>query len=136
MAKGAGERPDERTAYLKGALDLLVLEVLRRGALHGFAIARSIRERSGDEILLEEGTLYPALHRLERKGWLTAEWGTSENGRRARFYALTQSGRRERSRRTASWSRFSDAMDRVLGGSDASRPAPGTTTGGSLEGAS
>lgn len=105
----------ERAAFLKGALDLLVLEVLRAGRLHGFAIARAVQERSDGEILLEEGTLYPALHRLERHGWLEASWGTSENGRRARFYALTQAGKKERLRRSRSWSRFAGAMDRVLG---------------------
>ena len=79
---------------------------------------------------LEEGTLYPALHRLERHGWLKADWGTSENGRRARFYSLTQAGRRERTRRTESWSRFSTAMSRVLGGASAVVSGEATPLGG------
>ena len=114
MARGS-DKSGDRTAYLKGTLDLLILEVLRGGDRHGYGIAQALQERSGEEILVEEGTLYPALHRLERHGWLKASWGASENGRRARFYALTAAGRRERQRRARSWSRFCGAVERVLG---------------------
>ena len=102
-------------ALLHGALDALILKTLTRGPSHGYAIARFIEDTTGDAFLIEDGSLYPALYRLERKGWLEATWGTSENGRRARFYALTQAGRKERQRRARSWKRFSGAVARLLG---------------------
>ena len=80
-------------ALLYGALDALILRTLAKGPRHGYAIARYIEERSGEAVLVEEGSLYPALYRLERRGWVEAEWGTSELGRRAKLYRLTDEGR-------------------------------------------
>ena len=98
-----------------GALDLLVLETLQTGPSHGYALATRIREKSEDILRVEEGTLYPALHRMERSGWISSSWGQAPSGRRARFYSLTRSGRtRLRKERTA-WVEQVDAMRRVLG---------------------
>lgn len=99
---------------VQGTLDVLILKTLSRGEMHGYAVSRSIFDRSGEELAIEEGTLYPALHRLENKGWIAAEWGLSENNRRAKFYRLTRSGRRELADREASWRRFTLAVDRIL----------------------
>jgi transcriptional regulator len=92
----------------------LILKTLAGGPLHGYAIARFIEETTGEAVLVEEGSLYPALYRLERRGWLEAEWGTSELGRRAKLYRLTKSGRVQLSAETASWRRFSAAVSKVL----------------------
>ena len=100
---------------VQGTLDMLVLQALNRGqSLHGYAVTRWIRERSGDALLVEEGALYPALHRLEVRGLLKAEWGTSENNRRAKFYKLTAVGRRELDSEAAYWSRVAAAVTRVM----------------------
>jgi PadR family transcriptional regulator, regulatory protein PadR len=99
---------------MQGTLDLLVLKTLAWGPMHGYAVARQIRERSRDVILVEEGALYPALHRLERRGWIQAEWGLSENNRRAKYYELTASGREQLRRELATWTRYTDAVARVL----------------------
>ena len=103
-----------RKELLPGTLDLLVLKVLSAGKEHGYGIARRIQSASGDVLRVEEGSLYPALHRLERKGWIRAEWGQSEAKRRAKFYALTRSGRRRLASETASWEALSQAVGRVL----------------------
>ena len=87
--------PKTPNALLHGALDGLILKTLTRGAKHGYAIARFIEETTGDAFLIEDGSLYPALYRLERKGWVEAEWGTSELGRRAKLYRLTNAGREQ-----------------------------------------
>ena len=105
---------DPPIELLKGTLDLLILEVLAAGRAHGYGVARRIGERSGGELTIEEGSLYPALHRLHRRGWVDAEWGTSEQNRRARFYRLSRTGRRELAARRRSWERLSGAIERVL----------------------
>jgi transcriptional regulator len=105
----------ERLALLQGTLDLLILRRLIFGPEHGQGIARAIQETSGDELLIEHGALYPALQRLEARGWISAGWGTSENNRRARFYTLTKTGRRQLARESTRWRRMAAAIGRVLG---------------------
>jgi len=99
---------------LYGALDTLILKTLTRGPSHGYAVARFIEELSGDAVLVEEGSLYPALYRLERRGWVKAEWGTSELGRRAKLYRLTAAGRQQLAVEMAMWLRFSAGVSKVL----------------------
>ena len=99
---------------VQGTLDFLVLRTLAWGAQHGYAIARSIKERSEDVILVEEGALYPALHRMEKKGWVESEWGLSENNRRARYYQLTARGRQQLRVEVAAWTRYVAAVGKVL----------------------
>src|SRR5262245_3713953 len=100
---------------LQGALDLLVLRSLRdAGWLHGFAIALKIQEASAEVLRVEEGSLYPALHRMEESGWLLSEWDTSDNNRRARYYRLTAAGRRQLARLEAEWTKHVSAVSRVL----------------------
>jgi len=109
--------PEPTEEFLPGTLDLLVLKTLTQGALHGYAIARHIQRASDDVLAVEEGTLYPALHRLERRGWVDAEWGTSDANRRAKYYRLTQKGRAQLKVEEAAWSRFAAAVEGVLGAS-------------------
>ena len=99
---------------LAGTLDMLVLQVLRAGPAHGFTIASSIQGRSGDALLVEQGSLYPALHRLEERGWIRSAWGTSENNRRARFYALTAAGRKQLAKEASRWQQLMQAVQRVM----------------------
>jgi len=99
---------------LHGSLDALVLKTLSFGPRHGYAVAKWLAEHTGDEIQVEEGSLYPALYRMERRGWIEAEWGQSELGRRAKFYRLTREGRRQLEAETAEWRSFQDAVSRVL----------------------
>jgi transcriptional regulator len=99
---------------LQGTLDMLVLKTLTRGAMHGYAIAEFIQQTSDDVLRVEEGALYPALHRLELRGWLAAEWGLSENNRRAKYYRLTAAGRRQLAAESSSWQRLSGAVMRVM----------------------
>ena len=99
---------------LQGTLDLLILRTLRREAMHGWAIARRIQQVSADVLTVQQGSLYPSLHRLTRKGWIESEWGTSENNRRAKFYRLTGEGREQLERETESWHRLSTAVFRIL----------------------
>lgn len=113
------DRDKERLALLQGTLDLLILRMLRFGRQHGQGIARAIQESSEDALLVDHGSLYPALQRLESQGWIKAKWGTSENNRKARFYELTASGRRHLVREEDQWHRFVAAMARVLGSSPA-----------------
>ena len=104
-----------KTDTLQGSLDLLILKILsRRAPLHGYALMTGIIEISGDVLRVEEGSLYPALHRLEMRGLLRSEWGASDNNRRARFYALTARGRRHLRNETARWSRISAVLARFL----------------------
>lgn len=100
---------------VRGTLDLLILKTLTWGPLHGYAITDSIRQRTEDEILVEEGALYPALHRLAKRGWIEAEWGRSENNRRAKYYRLTTEGRIRLRAREATWERYTAAVGKVLG---------------------
>jgi transcriptional regulator len=105
----------DRLALLQGTLDLLILRTLLFGRQHGQAIARSIQESSRDELLVDHGALYPALQRLETQGAISAEWGTSENNRKARFYLLTPKGRKLLLHETSRWRRMSAAIGHVLG---------------------
>jgi len=108
------ESGDDRIALLQGTLDLLILRTLLFGKEHGQGIARAIQAMSGDELLVDHGSLYPALQRLETKGWIVAEWGTSDNNRRARFYRLTAAGKKQLMSETRQWERISAAIARVL----------------------
>jgi transcriptional regulator len=99
---------------LRGTLDLLILRTLITGPRHGYAIAEEILRNSGDELLVEEGALYPALHRLAARGWVESEWGVSDNNRKARYYALTPAGRRQLRTQAAEWERYVAAVGRVL----------------------
>lgn len=101
---------------LQGTLDLLVLSALRKDKLHGFAIAERILQLSGDALAVEEGSLYPALYRLERQGLIEAEWGVSENNRRAKFYRLTRTGKKRLDEERAGWRRMSLAVTNVVEG--------------------
>jgi transcriptional regulator len=105
---------DDRLEMPRGALELLVLKGLARGAQHGYALARWIETRSDGALLVEEGSLYPAVHRLERKGLLSADWGKTDSGRRAKFYTLTEDGKRELRRRTARWNKLANGVGLVL----------------------
>ena len=99
---------------LQGTLDLLVLKSLQLEPQHGFGIAQRIQQLSSDVLRIEQGSLYPALYRLEERGWIAAEWGLSENNRRAKFYALTRAGRRRLEAEEAEWTRMSGAINQVL----------------------
>src|SRR5262245_1312520 len=101
-------------ALLHGTLDALILKTLIEGPRHGYAIAQSIEEASGETIVIEEGSLYPALYRMERRGWLTAEWGSSELGRRAKLYRLSRAGRAQLAAETETWRRFAAGVSRIL----------------------
>ncbi len=106
---------NDRLQLLQGTLDLLILRTLIFGPEHGQGIARAIQQTSGDELLVEHGALYPALQRLEERRWIAAEWGTSANGRKARFYTLTRAGRKQLVSETARWRRLATAIGRILG---------------------
>ena len=104
----------DRPQLLQGTLDLLILRTLASGRAHGQGVARAIQAASRDSILVDHGSLYPALQRLEERGWIKAAWGVSENNRRARFYELTASGRRQLVRATREWWTFAEAIALVL----------------------
>src|SRR4051812_32493598 len=99
---------------LHGTLDMLVLKVLNPGAQHGYAIASRLEQLSSSVLQVEEGSLYPALYRMEKRGWITSAWAVTENNRRARFYRLTRTGRRQLDAETASWARLTGAVQNVL----------------------
>ena len=101
-------------ALLHGSLDALILKTLMGGPCHGYAIAKFIEDASGETVVVEEGSLYPALYRMERKGWLEAEWGESELGRRAKLYRLTREGRAQLNAETAAWLQFVSGVSRIL----------------------
>src|SRR5712691_8491636 len=105
----------ERLELLQGTLDLLILRTLIFGSQHGQGIARAIQQTSEEELLVEHGALYPALQRLEERGWISARWGTSSNNRKARFYTLTTAGRKQLVTETARWRRLATAIGRILG---------------------
>ena len=109
----------EKIALLQGTLDLLILRTLVFGPRHGQGIGRAIQEQSGDTLLVDHGSLYPALQRLESRGWIKAEWGTSDNNRKARFYELTNKGRKQLAAETQQWRRLSAAISRILGPEEA-----------------
>jgi PadR family transcriptional regulator len=105
----------DRIALLQGTLDLLILRTLVFGPEHGQGIARAIQQNSEDVLLVEHGALYPALQRLEERGWIAAEWGVSSNNRKARFYKLTRAGRKQLAKEAGQWRRMAAAIGRVLG---------------------
>jgi len=100
---------------LQGTLDVLILKALTFGRQHGFAVAQWIRQTSDDALKIEDGALYTALHRMEKRGWIAAEWGASENNRRAKYYRLTDDGRRQLRVDAARWARYAEAFFKVLG---------------------
>ena len=108
MAPGNPER-------LHGTLELLVLKLLEGESMNGYAIGRKIQEITEDRLIVEEGSLYPALYRMQRRGWLKAEWGKSENNRRAKFYRLSRTGKRQLDKETAEWGDFASAVEKILG---------------------
>jgi len=103
-----------KSDLLQGTLDMLILKTLALEPAHGWGIAQRIQQISRDVLQVNQGSLYPALYRLEHQGWIAAEWGTSENNRKAKFYRLTQEGRRQLDAETENWERVSDAIDRIL----------------------
>ena len=107
--------PESKLDILQGTLDLMVLQTLAAmGALHGYGIARRIEQVSGEEILLNQGTIYASLVRLQERGWISAEWGTSDNNRKAKFYSITKKGRKQLAQDADQWQRLSSVMSRVL----------------------
>ena len=106
---------DSKLDLLQGTLDVMVLQTLEAmGALHGYGIARRIEQVSGNEVLLNQGTIYASLVRLQQRGWIAAKWGTSDNNRKAKFYSITRTGRRQLVRDAAYWERLANVMGRVL----------------------
>jgi transcriptional regulator len=99
---------------LKGTLDLMILKSLSGGAQHGYGVVRWIRGTTDGTLQIDDGALYPALHRLVARGWITAEWGTSENNRRAKYYELTTAGRRQLRKELQTWARFSEAVTKIV----------------------
>jgi PadR family transcriptional regulator PadR len=111
--------PDSKLDLLQGTLDLMVLQTLAAmGSLHGYGIARRIEQVSGDEVLLNQGTIYASLVRLQQRGWISAEWGTSDNNRKAKYYSITRRGRKQLTQDAAYWQRLSIVMSRVLATSE------------------
>jgi len=110
---------------LQGTLDLMVLQTLTAmGAMHGYGIARRIEQVSGNQVLLNQGTIYASLVRLEQRGWIATNWGTSENNRRAKFYSITASGKRQMAKDSYDWQRLTDVMERVMAmGREGEEPA-------------
>jgi PadR family transcriptional regulator len=108
-------RSHDRTELVQGTLDMLVLRTLRSGTLHGYAIANRIQQQSDGFLQVEEGSLYPALHRMERRGWIAAEWGLSETRRKAKYYCLTDAGRAQLKAKTKTWKRLVEAISGVMG---------------------
>ncbi len=108
------QETQDRLELLQGTLDLLILRTLIFGSQHGQGIARAIQETSDEELLVEHGALYPALQRLEERGWIAAKWGISTNNRKARFYSLTPAGRKQLGKETTKWKRLAAAIGRIL----------------------
>src|SRR5215208_1748352 len=106
--------PKSRLDLLQGTLDLLILKTLALGPMHGWGISQRIQQTSADVLRVNQGSLYPALHRLESSGWIAAEWGASENNRQAKFYRLTRTGLRQLKEETVQWQRMADAVARIL----------------------
>lgn len=105
-------------SIIPGTVDLVILRTLRDGPRHGFAISRSLKARSGGVVVLQDGALYQALHRMEKEGWIEAEWGLSEKGKRAKFYRLTSQGDRQLDAETRHWRRYVEAVARILAPSE------------------
>jgi transcriptional regulator len=108
------QRGKGRLELLQGTLDLLILRTLIFGPQHGQGVARAIQQTSDEELLVEHGALYPALQRLEDRGWISAKWGVSTNNRKARFYSLTATGRKQLTKETTRWNRLTAAIERIL----------------------
>ena len=106
---------EHRLDLPQGTVDLLILRTLALGSQHGWGISERIQQTSGDQLCIQQGSLYPALHRLERRGWIKARWGTSDNNRRAKYYELTKTGHRQLDLQTESWNQLAAAMAQVLG---------------------
>jgi len=106
--------PLERTDLLQGTLDLLILKVVALGPVHGYGISLRIRQISEEVLQVQQGSLYPALHRLEKRGWLEADWGESDNGRQAKFYRLSEHGRKQLETEEQTWARLSRAVGQIL----------------------
>lgn len=105
---------EQKSEFLKGTLDMLILKVVALGPIHGYAIAQRIQEISGDFFLLQQGSLYPALHRLEDRGWLKADWKATDTGREAKFYALTPKGRKKLEAEVRNWGQLTNAVAMIL----------------------
>lgn len=105
---------NRRTDLMQGTLELLILKTLARDSMHGYGIAQRIHQSVDDLLKIEDGSLYPALYRMEERGWVTSEWGVSENNRRAKFYKLTRAGRKQLDAEASNWERISKAISRVL----------------------
>jgi len=106
--------PTEKSDLLQGTLDMLILKIVALGPVHGYGISQRIRQISKDVLQVQQGSLYPALHRLERRGWLDAEWGESENGRQAKFYKLSARGRKQLAEEQENWQRLAVAVSLIL----------------------
>src|SRR5215831_19003095 len=106
--------PADKSDLLQGTLDMLILKIVALGPIHGYGISLRIRQISKKVLFVQQGSLYPALHRLEKRGWLSAEWGESENGRQARFYKLSARGRKQLSKEESNWNRLAGAVTRIL----------------------
>src|SRR5271170_5884043 len=107
--------PESKLDLMQGTLDVMVLQTLAAmGSLHGYGIARRIEQVAGDNVLLNQGTIYASLVRLQHRGWISAEWGTSQNNRRAKFYAITKNGRKQLAAEAENWERIAGVMGRVL----------------------
>jgi len=106
--------PIEKSDLLQGTLDMLILKIVTLGPIHGYGISQRLRQISKEVLLVQQGSLYPALHRLEKRGWLAAEWGESESGRQAKFYKLSVKGKKQLSKEELSWNRLAEAVARIL----------------------
>ena len=115
MTSSTGPIAREELDLLRGTLDLLILKTLSWGPMHGLAVLRWIEQATHDRLQIEEGALYPALHRMEQKGWLEAEWGITEKNRKAKFYRLSPAGRRQLSAQVSRWAQYTEVVGLVLG---------------------
>ena len=106
--------PTEKSDLLQGTLDMLILKIVALGPVHGYGISLRIRQISKEVLQVQQGSLYPALHRLEKRGWLTAEWGESENGRQAKFYKLSPKGRKQLQTEESNWERLAQAVTQIM----------------------
>jgi PadR family transcriptional regulator, regulatory protein PadR len=106
--------PTDKSDLLQGTLDMLILKIVALGPVHGYGISLRIRQISKEVLQVQQGSLYPALHRLEKRGWLTAEWGESENGRQAKFYKLSSKGRKQLQAEESNWQRLAQAVTQIM----------------------
>lgn len=106
--------PLEKSELLQGTLDMLILKIVALGPVHGYGISQRIRQISNEVLQVQQGSLYPALHRLERRGWLEADWGESENGRQAKFYKLSAKGRKQLAKEESNWQRLAEAVTLIM----------------------